>query len=141
MNKWGKVVVALVVVAVVIGGVLVMMNKKATQTGANKVDQTNQNSTNEETSKPADVTITYDGNNFALSSSSVKSGGTVKIVNNSNEDLQFQSDPHPLHTDNSELNVGSVDPGKSVTITLTKTGTWGFHNHLNHGQHGEITVE
>ncbi len=141
MNKWGKVVVALVVVAVVVGGILVMMNKKATQSGANRVDQTNQNGTNRESSKPADVTITYDGSSFTLSAASVKSGGTVKIVNDSDNDLQFQSDPHPLHTDNAELNVGQIDPGKDVTITLSKKGTWGFHNHLSHTQHGQITVE
>jgi hypothetical protein len=144
MSRTGKIIVALVVVAVVAGGVLVVMNKRATRTGAHKVDQSgeqNADNTSRDTTKQADVTITYDGQGFTLSSASVKSGGTVTISNSSDRDLRFQSDPHPIHTDNAELNVGEVAPGKSVTITLTNKGTWGFHNHLNHGQTGSITVE
>ena len=141
MGKWGKIIVALiVVVAIIIGGALMIMNKKATQNGANKVDQTAQNGSSP-TSTAADVTITYDGQNFSLSAPSIKSGGTVKIANSSGRDLRFQSNPHPIHTDNPELNVGEIGAGESLTITLTNEGVWGFHNHLNHGQQGTITVE
>lgn len=152
MQKWGKILIGVVVIGVVIAGVLVALNKNATRNGANKVSESTNNSTNTDTnsgnnttnqqeSQAADMTITYDGSGFTLSATTVKSGGTVKIVNNSSKDLQFASDPHPIHTANPELNVGAVAPGESVTITLTKTGTWGFHNHLNHNQHGTITVE
>jgi len=86
------------------------------------------------------MTITYDGNGFSVSPSKVKAGGTVKVVNNSQSDMNFDSDPHPVHTDEPELNVGEVAPGQSKTFTVTKTGTWGFHNHLDPSQHGSLTV-
>lgn len=140
MGKWGKIIVALVAVAVVAGGILVVMNKNTTKSEPDTTGNQSGNN-NQDNTKQADVTITYNGQSFALSSSSVKSGGTVKIVNSSDGDLRFQSNPHPAHTDNPELNVGDVAAGESTTITLTTKGTWGFHNHLDHTQTGTITVE
>ena len=52
--------------------------------------------------------------------------------------MQFDSDPHPVHTDDTELNVGHVEPGGSMTFTVNKTGTHGYHNHLNPGDTGTI---
>ncbi len=49
--------------------------------------------------------------------------------------------PHPIHTDDPDLNVGTVKPGESMTFTVTKTGEYGYHNHLNPSDKGRITVE
>lgn len=86
------------------------------------------------------VTITFNGSSFSPSTATVKSGDTVAIKNNSSSSLQFNSNPHPSHTDNSELNVGNVPPGETMTFKLTSKGTWGYHNHLNSGQLGTIIV-
>jgi len=64
----------------------------------------------------------------------------VTFNNNSAVAIQLQSNPHPLHTDNSELNIGTIAPDQSKTATLTKTGTFGFHNHLNPSERGTITI-
>jgi hypothetical protein len=53
----------------------------------------------------------------------------------------MQSNPHPVHTDDTDLNVGPVAPGKSKTVVLNKKGTFGFHNHLNTSETAEITIE
>ena len=141
MTKGVKILIAAVIVAVIAGGALLLLPKNQN----NQQASSNQNSTedNKDSSTPseADVTITYDGNSFSLSANSVKSGGTVKVVNSSSKNLEFDSDPHPAHTNNTELNAGVIQPGKSVIFTLEKKGKWGFHNHLNSSQHGELTVE
>lgn len=87
------------------------------------------------------MVITYDGNGFTESASSIKAGQSVKVVNNSDVTLDFDSDPHPVHTDNTELNAGDIAPGESKTFIIDKKGTWGYHNHLNASQNGEISVE
>ena len=87
------------------------------------------------------ATITYDGNSYEPSTTTVKSGETIKIVNQSGSRMEFASDPHPRHTINPQLNTGDIDPGVSKTITVTTTGTWGFHNHYNSSQRGTVIVE
>jgi uncharacterized membrane protein YdfJ with MMPL/SSD domain len=147
MSNATKVIVAIVVVAVVGAGAALVFGKKdenknsSSQTSG--TSQTTGQSQSEQNTDEGSVasTITYNGSSFSVSASSVDSGSKVKIVNDSSEDLDFNSDPHPVHTDNPELNAGDIAPGDSTAITLTTKGTWGFHNHLNSSQHGEITVQ
>jgi hypothetical protein len=40
-----------------------------------------------------------------------------------------------------DLNVGLVAAGQSKTFIVTKTGTFGFHNHLNPSQKASITIQ
>lgn len=87
------------------------------------------------------ATISYDGSSFNPSKVTVTSGAKVVIKNDSSKLVQFDSDPHPAHTDDTELNAGSISPGKSVTITVDKVGTWGYHNHLDERQTGMIIVQ
>jgi len=142
MTKGVKILIAAILVVVVAGAAILLMPKN--QSDQQKAS-TNESSSSEDASSPtpseADVTITYNGTGFSLSATSVKSGGTVKVVNDSTKNLEFDSDPHPAHTNNSELNAGAILPGKSAAFTLEKKGKWGFHNHLNASQHGELTVE
>ena len=48
---------------------------------------------------------------------------------------------NPTHTKDSELNVGNVPQGSSKTFTVTKKGTWSYHNHNNASDTGTIIVE
>lgn len=142
MTKGVKILIAIVVVAVIAGATILLMPKNQSNQQVISSENSQKDSTDSTTPSEADVTITYDGNAFFLSATSVKSGGTVKVTNtSSNKNLEFESDPHPAHTNNSELNAGNIQPGKSVVFTLEKKGKWGFHNHLNSSQHGELTVE
>lgn len=86
-------------------------------------------------------TITYTSSGFKPNTITVKSGDKIKIINESGNPLEFSSDPHPSHTINSELNAGDTGEGQSTTITVTKSGKWGFHNHYNASHRGSITVE
>jgi plastocyanin len=90
---------------------------------------------------PAANVITYTNNGFAPAGLSVKSGSEVTVKNDSSQPLQFDSDPHPAHTDDPELNVGLVPPGQNVTFKVTTTGNHGYHNHLIPGDTGTLIVE
>lgn len=137
MNKGMKILIVVIVVAIVAGGLVLLLTPK---TNNNSQSSNTPNNTQTE-GKEASATITYDGSGFSLSSSIIKSGEVVKVVNNSSKNLEFDSDPHPAHTNNPELNAGGIAPGKDVLFTLTTKGKWGFHNHLNSSQKGELTVE
>lgn len=145
----GPIIAGLIIVLVLAGGAFAI-------TGKNKDDKTTNTTTNtsEQTSIPgkdsegsstgetkAAATITYDGSSFSPINVTVKSGDKVTVTNNSNKQLEFASDPHPVHTDDTDLNAGDEDPGKSKTFTVTKKGTFGFHNHYNAAQRGKIIVE
>lgn len=86
------------------------------------------------------VTITYTDKGFLPASYMIKTGGTVTVINQSSRDLEFSSNNHPAHTDEAELNMDTLAPGKSGTFTVTKVGTWGFHNHLTPDDTGSLMV-
>jgi plastocyanin len=87
------------------------------------------------------ATITYTDEGFNPDSLTVKVGNTITIKNSSTGNLQFSSDNHPSHTENVELNQTELAPDQSQNITLTKQGTWGYHNHLDPSKTGTIIVE
>jgi len=142
----GKRITFAVIAVAVIATVIVWI---AVASGGNKTSApaASDSTSSDKTNAPApssDIasTITYDGTKFSVSNEKVAAGSTVKVVNaSSDKELNFDSDPHPTHTDNSQLNEGNIAPGESKTFVLTKKGTWGFHNHLDSSQHGNITVE
>lgn len=115
MSNQKRIVIAAVAVVAVIAGAAVYALFAANNTVAPEASE----HTPSANAKVASV-ITYDGSSFSLSSSTVSSGSAVKITNNSSDELDFDSDPHPVHTDNPELNAGSIAPKESKTITLTK---------------------
>ncbi|HLB66775.1 MAG TPA: cupredoxin domain-containing protein [Candidatus Saccharimonadales bacterium] len=99
-------------------------------------------STARETAKEVQtVTITYTDSGFSPSTLFVNAGDSVLIKNDSSNDLDFESNPHPVHTDNTELNAGTIENGGSKTITLTEPGTWGFHNHDNSAHSATVEVK
>ncbi len=87
------------------------------------------------------VTVVYTNAGFVPNTYRLVRGGEVTIENRSSDPLDFASDDHPVHTDNTELNAGTIEPGDSVTITLDTAGTWGFHNHENASHTGTIIVQ
>lgn len=125
------------VIIIGVGGFVLLhqSNKPAATTNSQ------QPSTTTSTAQNAADTITFDGSQFSPASLTVKAGTTVTIRNTSSQDLQMDSNPHPVHTDDTDLNVGLVVPGQSATFTVTKTGTFGYHDHLDPGIGGHITIQ
>lgn len=146
MNKT-YLVLAVVIIAAV-AGLGLTVTKDDSKDSNVQTNQTAETSQPAQTSEPAQTnesssqaTITYTDSGFTPESINVAAGTTITIKNDSSADLDFASDDHPAHRDNSELNVGMISPGESKTFSISKSGTWGFHNHLNDNDNGKIAVD
>lgn len=142
-----KVIAIIVIALVVIGGIVFAAmsgsNKSTSPTPAATTptpSTSSSSSSNNSDHTNSAATITYSDNGFSPATLTVKAGTTVTLKNTSSSDVQFDSDPHPVHTDDPELNIGSVSAGQSTTFTPTTTGTHGYHNHLNPSQTGTLIV-
>lgn len=138
MSSVSKVIITIVIVVVVALGGWWLFSSMSNTDNSNNGQSQNANEAND---AEAAVTITYDGTGFVPASTTVAVGEVIKITNNSQNKLYFASDEHPTHLDNSELNVGDIDPGNSATFTISSAGTWTYHDHYNASAGGEIIVE
>jgi len=86
-------------------------------------------------------TITYTDNGFSPSTITIKARSALIIKNDSSSDMEFSSDPHPVHTDDPELNKSVLAPGESKLIFPNVKGTHGYHNHLNSTHTGTLIVQ
>lgn len=133
-----KLLIALLVLVLAGGGVYWFVIRDTTSTDTTKKEDAKKLTT-ADVIKGTIVTYTDDG--FEPSEYLGVAGKTLTVQNDSSSDLDFESDDHPTHTKNSELNVGTVKSGESKTVELSEKGEWGFHNHDNSSHTGSITVE
>jgi plastocyanin len=76
----------------------------------------------------ATITITAAG--VSPTNVTVAPGSRVTFVNNDSRPHDMNSDPHPAHTDCTEINVGFIAAGQSgTTQNLNTVRTCGFHDH------------
>lgn len=135
-----KNILFLIIGVVVLGGAYLWwagQNNSITGTpapGQTSVTETSTNSTS------TDVTLTYTQSGFSPAAIEIKSGGKITIINNSSRTIDFASNPHPIHTDNFDLNIGVISPGQSKSGTLMKKGEWRYHDHLDASAGGKIVV-
>ncbi len=133
-----NIIIGIVVLVVIIAGgaywVMRNMSKPAQTPGSSS-------SSSSAGANQAAAIITYSDSGYSPSTITVKSGDTVELKNTSSQSVQFDSDPHPIHTDDPELNVGELSPGQTTTFKVITKGTHGYHNHLNPAQTGTIVVE
>lgn len=161
------IIAAVVIVVLAIGGFVLMSqsndtNDNADPNSSSSVTPTRTSNTNDDeddamttptatatpeqsggtgTDDTASALITYGSGGFSQSTVTVKSGSKITITNNATKDAEPASDPHPQHTDNPELNFGDIEPGGSKTVTVTKTGTWGLHDHNDASKKMTIIVQ
>ncbi|OGD88157.1 hypothetical protein A3D04_01685 [Candidatus Curtissbacteria bacterium RIFCSPHIGHO2_02_FULL_40_16b] len=121
--------------------------KYGQQTGTQTGGQTTDGSQQTEQAQPSEggVTVTYTDSGFEPASVTVSAGQTITWTNNSSRTVQIGSANHPTHTVNPELTGGEfvirLERGESETVTVTKTGTWGYHDHLRPSTIGSVVVE
>jgi plastocyanin len=85
--------------------------------------------------------VVYDGKVFLPNSLDIKQGDIVFFKNSSTKSFWPASNPHPTHTAYPEFDAKSaMKPGQTFEFKFLKTGTWGFHDHLNSSASGTITV-
>lgn len=85
------------------------------------------------------VTLTESG--FSPDTVTIDSGESVTFRNQSGSPMVVASNPHPQHTDLSELQSDTIGDGSTYTFTFGKAGTFGVHNHLNPSQTTKVTVK
>lgn len=145
MKKLGPIVAVVIIIIVVVGALALTHKDHSSSTTSTNGSSSAPNATDTNKGSSADqntgATITYSDSGFSPSTLTVKAGTKVTIKNTSSGDMQFDSDPHPVHTDDPELNVGVVGPGESMAFTPTVTGTHGYHNHLDPSKTGTLIVQ
>lgn len=144
----GKYIIMVLILVALAGGAFALTQKKdkdkepAGVTASRNTEAGSSTAGNGVSEQSANTsTITYTDDGFSPSTITVKTGTTVIIKNEASHALQFDSDPHPAHTGNTELNVNNVPTGGNETFTVKRTGTFGYHNHLNPSDTGTIIVE
>lgn len=141
------IIIAAIIVIVLVGvWFLVARNDDDSETAVSENTNVPSESTPSATPESSsEITITITDAGFSPTSAAIKSGGTITWVNNSSRDVQIGANPHPEHTGNREVSGGEytlvVAPGQQKSITVEKTGTFGFHNHLNSSQEATVIVE
>ena len=157
MRKSSTLLLIAVIAVVVAAGIFALTKKSVNNSAQNQPEMANvdaditeppatdnsnsQNQATTDTSNAEEATITYSNDCFSPGTMTVKAGTKVTVKNNSSRAIQFDSDPHPAHTDNRELNVDTIAAGRSDSFIATRTGTFGYHNHLNPSETGSITVQ
>lgn len=142
MKKSSAIILTIIVLLVIGIGVFALTRDKDSDNKGSST--TAQESTSESTDSPpavAEAIITYSDTGFSPDTITVTSGGDITVKNESSDTLAFRSDPHPVHTEDDELNIDDLAPGESRTFTVTKKGSWGYHNHLDADKSGIIVVE
>jgi plastocyanin len=82
------------------------------------------------TGGPIAATITITASGVSPRTVTVAAGSRVTFVNNDSRPHDMNSDPHPEHTECTEINVGDIQAGASrTTQNLTRVRTCGFHDH------------
>jgi len=90
----------------------------------------------------AETVVTYTDDGFSPDSIEITAGTKVVFINQSSRSMWVASDPHPIHSDDSAFDsrVG-VGRGESYSYTFTRSGRWGYHNHLRTNDGGTVTVK
>jgi plastocyanin len=147
-----------VVIVILLGiGIAMMRNNKSdsASTTATPTIQSSGSSTSSTTptespttetessqNKTTNLTVHYTDAGYSPNSLEITTGSTVTFVNDSSQSMWTASDPHPVHTDLSVFDAKKgYKKGESYSFTFTKTGTFGYHNHLVPGDTGTIIVK
>jgi plastocyanin len=86
--------------------------------------------------------VSYDGQKFSPKTLNIKVGDVVIFKNDSQKNFWPASGPHPEHTSLAGFDAKkSIPPGEEFQFKFTKTGEWGFHDHLNPSATGTISVK
>lgn len=151
MRRSTAAVVVVVIIILLIVGVVVARHKSnqpasssnQTNSTPTPVSQPSQQPTNTPggSTSSESANVDYTDNGFSPAAVTIKSGGTLTFVNKTSDTIQVDSDPHPEHTDDTDLNVGTIAPGQSKSVKVSKTGTFGIHNHLSPSVQGTVTVQ
>ncbi|MCE9540973.1 hypothetical protein K8R03_00215 [Candidatus Kaiserbacteria bacterium] len=104
---------------------------------------------------PMTATVTYSGTSFTPSTVTIAKGGTVTFVDSSTRGFWIASDPHPAHSayDGTSRSThcaagytgtapfDECATGSTFSFTFNKSGTFGYHDHMNDNASGTVIVK
>lgn len=135
-NKW---IIGIIAIVVLAGGFFLLSKgsspSSTPETSTPTPEATEEAATNEQNV----ITLTQRG--FSPMVLTIKAGVTVTWENKSGKVATINSDPHPAHTNYAPLNLDNLPDGGNLSLTFSKPGTYGYHNHLNPSLTGVIIVE
>jgi len=144
-DTWVSVVIILAILA---GGFFILTNKNGDVPEDSMLKKENGSAHEGEAmmeegeAMMAKHTITYTDAGFSPDTLDITIGETVTFVNESNRDMWVASAIHPTHQILPEFDQDEGTPrGSTYSFTFTKAGAWKFHDHLNPGARGTITVK
>lgn len=86
--------------------------------------------------------VSYNGTAFVPAQLTIKNGDIVIFKNESGKSFWPASGPHPEHTNYPEFDPKKAIPtGQDWQFKFTKSGQWGYHDHLNSSVVGRIIVQ
>ncbi len=98
--------------------------------------------TEQEVVVPADNLVLVQNGKFVPATITVKKGTEVTWVNKDPDSCWIASDPHPIHTGYTGFDSGKgMKQDETYKFTFQKTGTFGYHDHLNITDTGKVIVE
>lgn len=98
------------------------------------------------------ASVILTGGEFSPATVTVKKGGTVTWSNQGSGTMWIAADDHPTHTqyagttrmahcpDTAGAAFDQCTTGNNYSFTFEKVGAWEYHNHMNAGQTGTVTV-
>ena len=128
--------ITLVALVILLGfGLFIMQKSKAPTIAENCFVSSSKN-----------ITINYtEAQTFSPACVKITSGAKITWVNQSPKKLEVGADPHPIHTGNKELSNGLFDleitSGQRSEVTMTKLGTFGYHDHAHAAASGVVVVQ
>jgi len=146
MNK--NLIIGIVGFILIAGGVYFYMNpQQSTQTeqGEKSSQKTAANSPDQESFENGSMSEGYivelGNNGFSEESIIINQGDRVVWKNISGRKATVDSNPHPIHTSNPELNLGEFEDGEELEFIFSKIGSFSVHNHYDSGQSMTVVVE
>ncbi len=140
-----KALLWIIIAVIVIGGAVLLLNNRSqnsnTQLPSQQPTAVSTTSPSGPTQPAQEQTVTITADGFNPATITIKAGTKVTWINKSGAIVSINSNPHPIHTDYSPLNLGTVQDGASVSLTFDKPGTYKYHNHLNPSQTGTVVVQ
>ena len=98
------------------------------------------------TPTPGETTVTITASGVSPRAVTISPGSRVTFVNNDNRPHDMASNPHPEHTQCTEINsVGFIQPGqRGTTSNMNTARSCGYHDHnlsTDTSLQGTITVQ
>jgi plastocyanin len=141
-NKYNlTMVLAILVVILIAGYLLVGANTNKQKSGTQTTNPTQNNQNAGQTKQLSQENITLSTSGFTPQTLTVKPGTRVVWTNKSGVTGTVNSDNHPTNLLFPFLNLGRFNNDSSVTVMLTKSGKYTYHNELNPDQKGTIIVK